>query len=322
MIPEAGYTWEQVKSWDFKGLLDSARKLSWQIHGKRVQFYIPGQMVYMGEKGKYPHISLTGTTCALNCDHCRRKVLNGMMPAEEPRILKEICKRLDAEGNLGVLLSGGSNKSGAIPWQKFLKSIRWIKSHTRLKISIHTGFIDPEMALALKDAGIDEVLIDVIGSEETLRRVYHLPDALKAMESSLSSLAETKLPLIPHIVVGLHYGQIKGEMAALKMIAKHPISTLVVVILNPMKATPMEDIRPPDPQTVARFVAAARLRIPNVPIALSCTRPPGQHRIETDLLALKAGVNRIAMPSEKVVQKSREMGLEVEFHKTCCSKSY
>jgi uncharacterized radical SAM superfamily protein len=322
MIPEVAYTWDQVESWDLKELLNNARTLSWQIHGKRVQYFIPGQMVYMGERGKYPHISLTGTTCALNCDHCHRKILNGMIPAEEPQILKEICERLEAEGNLGVLLSGGSDKRGAIPWQKFLKSIRWIKHHTRLKISIHTGFIDSETALALKDAGIDEVLIDVIGSEETLRRVYHLPDGLKTMESSLSSLAETQLPLIPHIVVGLHYGQIKGELNALRMIAQHPIAILVIVVLNPMKATPMENIRPPDPEAVARFVAAARLRIPNVPIALSCTRPPGQHRAETDLLVLEAGVNRIAMPSEKVVQRSQEMGLEIEFHKTCCSKSY
>jgi hypothetical protein len=48
----------------------------------------------------------------------------------------------------------------------------------------------------------------------------------------------------------------------------------------------------------------------------------GQHRAETDILALKAGINRIAMPAEEAVEKAREMGLETEFHKTCCSKSY
>jgi len=48
----------------------------------------------------------------------------------------------------------------------------------------------------------------------------------------------------------------------------------------------------------------------------------GQHRAETDTLALEAGVNRIAMPAEEAVKKAREMGLEIEFHKTCCSKSY
>jgi uncharacterized radical SAM superfamily protein len=322
MTPEVAYTWDQVKSWELRELLKKARNLSWEIHGKRVQFFIPGQMVYMGDRGKYPHISLTGTSCALNCDHCYRKILEDMLPAEEPDLLKDVCRRLDEEGNLGVLLSGGSDKQGALPWHRFLESIQWIKQHTRLKVSIHTGIIDLETALALKDAGIDEVLIDVVGSEETMHSVYHLPAGLKAMESSLSALAATQLPLIPHIVVGLHYGQMKGEMHALGMVARHPISVLVVVVLNPMKDTPMQGIRPLDPETVARFVAAARLRVPHVPIALSCARPPGQHRAETDLLALEAGVNRISMPSQKVVKKSREAGLDIEFHQTCCSKSY
>jgi hypothetical protein len=279
-------------------------------------------MIHMGEKGRYPAISLTGTSCALNCDHCYRKILQGMIPAVEPRILQDICRRLNEEGNLGVLLSGGSDKQGALPWQKFLKSIQWIKRHTRLKISVHTGIINPETAIALKNAGIDELLTDVVGSEETMRQIYHLPEGLKAVESTLDGLAATKLPLIPHIVVGLHYGRIKGEMHALELVAKHPISALVIVVLNPMKQTPMKETRPPEPEVVARFVAAARLRVPDVPIALSCARPPGQHRVETDILALEAGVNRIAMPSEAAVEKAREMGLGIKFQKTCCSMSY
>jgi len=322
MTPEISHTWEEVKSRDLRGLLNEARKLSWDIHGKRVDCFIPGQMFYMGERGRYPSISMTGTSCALNCDHCHRKILDGMIPAMEPDILRDVCRRLDEEGNMGVLLSGGSDSQGALPWQKFLDAIRWIKQHTRLKISIHTGLIDQNTALSLKDAGIDEVLIDVIGSEETLHQVYHLPEGLEAMESSLDALAATGLPLIPHIVVGLHYGEIKGEMHALEMVAKHPISTLVIVVLKPMKETPMNGVRPPEPEEVARFVAAARLRMPHVPISLSCARPPGYHRMETDLLALEAGVNRIAMPAEEAVEKAREMGLSVEFHKTCCSKSY
>jgi uncharacterized radical SAM superfamily protein len=245
-----------------------------------------------------------------------------MIPAVEPKALQGICKQLDDQGNTGVLLSGGSDMRGSLPWPKFLESIQWVKQHTRLKLTIHTGLIDQKTASALEEAGIDEVLIDVIGSKETLRQVYHLTEGLEVMESSLQSLASTKIPLIPHIVVGLHYGEIKGEMHALEMVAKHPITTLVIVVLKPIRETPMDGVQPPEPEDVARFVAAARLRLPQVPISLSCGRPLGQHRAETDILALEAGVNRIAMPAEEVVEKAREMGLEIEFHKTCCSKSY
>jgi uncharacterized radical SAM superfamily protein len=320
--PEVAYSWEDVKSWDFQALLDKARELSWKIHGRRLQFFIPGQMYYMGERGRYPAISLTGTSCALNCDHCHRRLLEEMIPAVEPDRLKAVCRQLDERGNTGVLLSGGSDMLGALPWAKFLESIQWVKRHTRLKLTIHTGLIDEETALALEEVGIDEVLIDVIGSEETLRQVYHLQQDLGVMESSLEALAGTKIPLIPHIVFGLHYGKIKGEMRALEMVAKHPITTLVIVVLKPMRETPMDGVRPPEPEDVARFVAAARLRLPQIPISLSCGRPLGHHRAQTDILALEAGVNRIAMPAEEAVEKARDMGLETEFHKTCCSKSY
>ena len=322
MRPEVPYSWEEVKSWDFSNLLDKAQSLSWEIHGRRIQCFIPGQMYYMGERGRYPAISLTGTSCALNCDHCHRRLLEEMIPALDPGTLQEVCKRLDEQGNTGILLSGGSDMQGTLPWQKFLESIQWVKQNTRLKISIHTGLIDKETALALEEARIDEVLIDVIGSEETLHQVYHLQEGLEIMQLSLQALAATQIPLIPHIVVGLHYGQIKGEMHALEMVAKHPIATLVVVVLKPMRQTPMDGVQPPKPEDVARFVAAARLRLPQVPISLSCGRPLGEHRVETDILALKAGVNRIAMPAEEAVEKARKMGLEIEFHKTCCSKSY
>lgn len=319
---EVHHAWKEVMSWDLDELLEKARRLSWEVHGKRIQFFIPGQMVYMGDRGKYPSISLTGTYCALGCDHCNRKILEGMIPAPEPQILRELCGRLDEEGNIGVLLSGGSDRRGALPWHTFLESIRWVKQHTHLKVSVHTGLIDSMTAFALRDAGIDEVLIDVIGSDETMHRVYHLPEGIEAMESSLEALADAGLPLIPHIVVGLHYGKIKGEMQALEMVAKHPNSALVIVVLNPMKHTPMETVQPPEPWIVARFIATARLRMPDVPISLSCTRPPGQHRVESDLMAIQAGINRIAMPSEEAVEKAQEMGLTIEFHKTCCSKSY
>ena len=289
MKPEIFYDWEQVQSWGLEALLEKARRLSWEIHGREIKCFIPGRMFYMGERGQYPAISLTGKSCTLNCDHCRRKILEGMISAPEPEVLKEVCQRLNKEGSLGILLSGGSDGRGALPWNRFLEAIQWVKGHTSLKISIHTGLVDHETAGGFKDAGVDEVLIDVVGSEETMRRVYHFPGGLKAMVSSLDALAATKLPLIPHIVVGLHYGEIEGEMHALEMVAKHSISALVIVVLQPMRQTPMENVQPPTPETVARFIAAARLRIPHAPFSLSCARPLGPHRVENRHFSFRSG---------------------------------
>jgi len=322
MLPKRFTSWEDLRSVSLDELLKASRELSWKNLGKELQLFIPGKMTYMKEKGKYPTISITGKACALNCDHCQRTILGTMEPATTPERLVELCKRMDSEGEIGVLISGGSKKDGTLAWECFFDAIRKIKDETKLKISIHTGLIDHDTAAALKDAGVDEMLIDVIGSEETMSKVYHLDSTMEEMDNSLAALESTGLPLIPHIVVGLHYGEIKGEMEALEMVSRHNPYALVVVVLIPLKGSPMEKVSPPEPEDVARFIACARFRLPEVPIALSCARPPGKKRERLDELAVEAGVNRIAMPAETAIQKAKEYGLTMEFFKTCCSKSY
>jgi uncharacterized radical SAM superfamily protein len=39
-------------------------------------------------------------------------------------------------------------------------------------------------------------------------------------------------------------------------------------------------------------------------------------------MAVEAGINRIAMPAEEALERARELGLAIEFHHTCCSKSF
>ncbi|MCK5414539.1 MAG: radical SAM protein, partial [Thermoplasmata archaeon] len=88
------------------------------------------------------------------------------------------------------------------------------------------------------------------------------------------------------------------------------------------RSSPMGDVEPPDPELVARFIALSRFHMPKVPIALSCARPPGRYRKVLDTLMVEAGINRIAMPAEEALERARELGYEVEFHHTCCSKSF
>ncbi len=314
--------WDDVKSRDLAELLEESRNLSVGIHGSELKCFIPGRMHYMNDRGKYPTISITGGACALNCDHCQRHILNTMIPATDPRTLVDTCQRLADEGNIGVLISGGSLPDGSLPWDGFVDAIATIKGTTDLRVTIHTGLIDEPTAMRLHEAGVDEFLIDVIGSEETMRKVYHLDSTMEEMEASLVALEATGKPVIPHIVVGLHYGRFLGEEDALEMVARHPPYALVIVVLRPIRSSPMGDVEPPDPEDVARFIALSRLRMPDVPIALSCARPPGRYRKRLDSLAVEAGINRIAMPAEEALERAGELGYSVEFYHTCCSKSY
>ncbi len=314
--------WEATSSRDLADLLREAWELSRQRLGNKLECFIPGKMHYMKDHGRYPTISITGKACALNCDHCQGHILSSMIPATSPGELVETCQRLDLEGNIGVLISGGSLPDGTLPWGPFIGAVREVKDSTSLKITIHTGFIDGPTARRLDEAGVDEFLIDVIGSEDTMSVVYHLPATIKEMEDSLEALEATGKPVVPHIVVGLHYGELKGEVEALEMVARHKPYALVIVVLRPIPNSPMGHVEPPDPETVARFIVLARFRLPDVPLALSCARPPGRYRKRLDLLAVEAGINRIAMPAEEALDRAREMGLEVEFYRTCCSKSF
>jgi uncharacterized radical SAM superfamily protein len=84
----------------------------------------------------------------------------------------------------------------------------------------------------------------------------------------------------------------------------------------------MEFIKPPSPKTILNVIVEARLMMPNIPIVLGCARPKGYHRTLTDILAVEAGINAIAFPSNEAIEKAEKLGLEIIFSEVCCSQIY
>lgn len=298
-------------------LLTNARELSWRHRGREITFYLPGMFIFHNRTGKYPAVSITGDKCALNCDHCRTKILAPMIAAPTPALLIENCLKLAKKGNIGVLLSGGCDAQGRLPWQPFLSAIREVKDRTGLFVSVHSGLIDPATALALRQAGVDQALIDVIGDDRTFQDIYHVDFGVARIRASLEALQQAGLPVIPHIVCGLHYGKISGERQAVEMIAAFDVAQLVIVSLMRIPGTPLWDCEPPAAEAVAEIIAHARLKMPNVDISMGCARQRGNARL--DVLAIDAGVNRLALPSEEAVLRARHYGLEIHYQRTCCS---
>jgi uncharacterized radical SAM superfamily protein len=302
---------------DLDKLITKSREISWRRFGKKITFYHPGMFKYNGKWGNYPAISITGKHCELQCDHCNSKILESMIFATTPEELIEKCIRLEELGNAGCLISGGSQKDGTIPWYNFISAIKTVKETTNLFISIHSGIIDYQMAKKMKDAGVDQALIDVIGDEETFKKIYHVNFGITKIEESLDALRNTGLSIIPHIVVGLDYGKIKGEYHAIDLIKRYNPEALVIVSLMPLSGTPMRNILPPNPEEVAKIIATARIEMTDVPISLGCARERANSLI--DVLAVECGVNRIAIPSEEAIKKAQEYGLDIIWKKTCCS---
>jgi hypothetical protein len=90
----------------------------------------------------------------------------------------------------------------------------------------------------------------------------------------------------------------------------------------PIHGTAMEKIMPPKPADIARVTAIARLMFPKTPLILGCMRPKGRARAETDILALKAGVDAIAFPSEEAVKFAEKKGWKMAFSSYCCAQMY
>jgi lipoyl synthase len=300
-------------------LLSKARDLTWKNWGRKIDFYLPGMITLNKEKGKYPAVSITGENCELNCDHCGGQLLKSMTPAVSPEKLIEKCIKISESGNQGCLISGGCLNNGRLPWEPFINAISEVKRLTPLNISIHSGLIDFEMAKRFKGAGIDQVLIDVIGDDETFKTVCHTNLGIESIRDSLLALKQAGIPMAPHIVTGLNYGKIKGEWNALSMISEFEPPILVIVVLMPLAGTPMQDILPPDPSEVAKLMATARIEMPDTLISLGCARPRGKISEELEILAIDSGVNRIAIWSDAAIKRAKEYGLEIGFHKTCCS---
>jgi len=294
---------------------------------EKIRFYAPSFMYYKTDHfcsspTAFPSISVTGPYCGLKCKHCGGKVLNTMLPALTPKRLVEVCKDVKAKGGLGCLISGGCLPDGSVPLEKFLDSIAEVKRTLDLTIVVHTGVIPLSLAQKLRDAGVDAALIDIIGSDETIREIYKLNVSVADYDKSLMALHESGIPLVPHVLVGLHYGKLKGEFEALKMIAKYSPSAVIVIALMPIHGTSMETTTPPTPVDIAKVLVAARLMLPKTPLVLGCMRPKGKHKAETDMLAVKAGANAIAFPDEQAIKLAESLKLEASFSSLCCSQIF
>lgn len=269
-------------------------------------------------KNSFPAFSVTGGACALDCDHCQAKILEPMIPATTPEMLEQKVRDLILLQDLqGFLLSGGSNKRNEIKYEKFLPVIERLKrDHPHLKIAIHSALTDERRAKQMESAGVDTAMMDVIGAAETIRDVYHLDRSVDDFEATLAALCATRMQVVPHIVVGLHYGRILGEANALDICARHAIHSLVLVVVMPFYG---RNFVTPDPHDVGRIFLEARTRLPDKQVLLGCARPAGMHKRIVDAYAVMAGLDGIAFPADGVVDVCAAIQRPYTQAHACCS---
>ncbi len=271
-------------------------------------------------RNSFPAFSITAGGCALNCDHCQARILEPMIAATNPEMLDRKVRDMVLLRDLqGFLLSGGSNRRNEIPYERFYPVIEGLKrDFPHLRIAIHTALTDERRARLMESAGVDTAMMDVIGAEETIREVYHLERPVADFEATLAALCATGMEIVPHIVIGLHYGRILGEANALDIVSRHDVHALVLVVIMPFYARPGTFVTP-DAHDVGRIFLRARQRLPDRQVLLGCARPPGMHKRVTDAYAVMAGLDGIAFPADGAVAVSRMVGRPTHQEHACCS---
>ena len=293
-----------------------------------IEFYAPGLKRWETPEWKpanprrFLPVSVTGSACALSCDHCHAKVLEGMISVKAGEDLFDLAARLKRQGSEGLLVSGGSTRAGGVPLLGHLRHVPRIRAELGMKVIAHSGVVSPALAEGLADAGVDGVMLDIIGADETIHDVYHLDLTVADFERSLALLAAGGLRIIPHIVCGLHYGQFLGEHRALEMIGRYPVSTMIIVVLVPLVGTPMAHLPPPPVEDVVAFFAEARAAMPTTKVNLGCARPLGPMKRELDEAAIDHGLNGIAYPADGAIAYARSRGLEPKLYEYCCSLTW
>jgi len=308
-----------------KELQTEAFRIRKTYFGNELTFSIPGTISYhdntlLSQKDKFAAISITGSHCTLRCEHCKGKLLESMIPAEDPETFVRVAERLRTHGAHGILVSGGADKNGEVPLREFIPAIRALKERDpQFKIIVHTGLIQERPAKELKEARVDQILIDVIGDDDTIRDVYHLNKRVEDYEETLKMLKEMGHHLAPHIIIGHHFGEIKGEWRALEMVTRIGVETLVLVVIKPLLPMKTSGIKIPKPEETSRISATARILNPHIPIRMGCIRPAHPWKAEMEKGFIDSGVNTIAYPLQGTMDYAKEIGLETKFIEMCCS---
>ena len=303
-----------LDSEDLIELLNFTQEITRKNFNNILKVYIPTM--------RFPAISITGSECALKCEHCNKKYLKGMKQIQDIKELERFLIQLSKKNGVGALISGGSTVDGSVPLLKFLDTIKKVKRETDLIINTHTGLLNEETAKNLADADVDIVSFDINMDEEVVRNIYHLDIELVEYKRAIDLLKKYKLNIVPHICIGLHYGKLKKELESIKFIEESKInpSLIVVIVLIPPKDSKIK-FELPKPEDIAKVIAVIRVAFPKTEISLGCMRPRGKIKTEIEKAAIKAGITRIEIPSKETLTwlKNYNSKIQFKFFSACCA---
>ncbi|MBF0405876.1 MAG: hypothetical protein HQM10_00875 [Candidatus Riflebacteria bacterium] len=255
-------------------------------------------------------ISITGSSCELNCAHCDGHYLKSMRPLSDAN--GDDCSKYSS-----FLISGGSSKTGAVPIDRFINSVA--KKFPDSGLNFHIGFQGAQLLRQNKifSGPRNCISFDLIGTSEILRDVFKVsltPSDLERMYLELIEIAR----VVPHTIAGLMGDDLSGVFRTLNFLNNADQKKLTLLVFRPTAKTEMALCKPPALDVLYDFLNKAVNQY-NFDITLGCMRPAGVYRRKLDLFAWLHGVRRIVNPDRLLLKAFEATGIKINSFYECCA---
>lgn len=283
--------------------LDKLLERAWETR----KLFFPGRIEFSAPN-RTLSVSVTGSSCELNCAHCNGAYLQKMATLKTALAGKKRREK-------SYLVSGGFDSRGKVPLLEKWAELEELAG--RGPLNLHTGLVTEEEARRLAQIAT-VVSFDFMGDNETIKEVYGLSATVEDYLASYRHL-QKYVSVIPHICLGLNGGVVRSEYQSLRYLQQEAVEAISMIIFRPTRGTAFENCEAPPVDEVAGFMATARLMFPRTPLYLGCMRPGGRYREVVDTYAIRSGFNKIVLPAPAARLKAEELGLEVSISEECCS---
>ncbi|MBC8016209.1 MAG: radical SAM protein [Sporomusaceae bacterium] len=248
-------------------------------------------------------ISVTEGHCEQDCAHCGGHYLKHMLP----------ISAIEESNAASFLISGGC-RDGTVPISQHIAELKALKQGRRY--NLHVGLVNEAEIAEIAEIA-DCISFDFVGDDETIREVFGIQRTVSDYVHCYTELRQ-QVKVMPHICIGLHGGEIRGEYRAVELLRELGMDGLTFIIFTPTRGTRYADCLPPNMEEVVTLLKWARQACPLVPIHLGCMRPGGRYRSEIDQWAVKIGIDTIVNPTPKAVALAKELGMSILRKEECC----
>ncbi|MGC9106105.1 MAG: radical SAM protein [Thermoprotei archaeon] len=260
---------------------------------------------------KFTAVSVTGSSCSLNCFYCSAKYISSMEAALTPEELEKFVRRAYSRGTRGFLISGGFDERGVLNVRPYLRVLRALKRELEgLVLNLHPGLQDRETIEEMRDV-IDVVDFEFAYSPKAFAskglRGRTREDYVKVLEYFVEYGPEH---VVPHVMLGLPNDEVKEAIEVASSFRPYLINFLVLI---PTKGTPSGRLPLPRVEEVLKAIELGH-SLNGGRVGLGCMRPHAlKEALDREAVA-KGLVRRVANPHPRVV---KEFGLEL--YDACCS---